>query len=75
MAAPEVGGWMQGGRAIQCARRSDEIRATVAWLPGLSRRELAATALRASAVADHCRDGEASGLSDVVRALGGGAGC
>lgn len=42
MAAPEVGGWMQGGRAFS-AQEIGEICATVAWLPGLSRRELAAT--------------------------------
>ncbi len=42
MGTPEVGGWMQGGRAFS-AQEIGEIRETVAWLPGLSRRELAAT--------------------------------
>ncbi len=42
MATAEVGDWVQGGRAFS-AQEIGEIRAMVAWLPGLSRRELAAT--------------------------------
>jgi len=37
-----VGGWVQCGRAFS-VREIEQIRETVAWLPGLARKELAAT--------------------------------
>jgi hypothetical protein len=38
----ETGEWVQSGRAFSAAEIA-QIRETVAWLPGLARKELAAT--------------------------------
>jgi len=42
MSATDAGDWVQCGREFS-AQEIEEIRETVAWLPGLARRELAAT--------------------------------
>ena len=42
MGTLDLGPWVQSGRAFS-AEEIGAIRATVAWLPGLARQELAAT--------------------------------
>jgi hypothetical protein len=42
MGTMDLGPWVQSGRVFS-AEEIDSIRATVAWLPGLARRELVAT--------------------------------